>query len=117
MAKRVYKYPLAIADLQNILLPKSAVVLGHPQVQHGVLCLWTLVDPDEKETKRISVVIHGTGHDVPEADDENYRYVGTFQIRAGRLIFHVWLSENKEEEWNHLKSSLHTNGIFWKKSR
>lgn len=84
--KRVYKYKLRIEDLQTIKLPSFAQILT-VQLQKTNLCLWALVDPDETGEDLRTIEIRGTGHNMPETER---KYLGTFQMMAGDLVFHVF---------------------------
>lgn len=86
---RIYKYPLAVDDVQEIEMPSGAMVLT-VQAQDEIPCIWALVDtsPDLVKTKR-RFRTYGTGH--PMEDLEKFpRYVGTYQLRGGALVFHVF---------------------------
>ena len=89
--KTIFKYPLAVQDEQEIMLPAGARVLC-VQVQRGVPCLWAVVDP---EIGKLSHTIHirGTGH--PVEGIENFEYMGTFQLSGGDFIFHVFHERQK----------------------
>lgn len=85
MSKTIWKFALALVDVQEIQIPKRARVLC-VQLQHGAPCLWAHVDPDNMtEVRRFRIV--GTGHPAPE---DVSGYIGTFQIHGGALIFHVF---------------------------
>ena len=83
----VHKYPLKIADEQIIPLPKGARILT-VQTQQGIPCLWTLVDTEAQPEDR-HILILGTGHDSPRPIS-SMRYLNTFQLHDGTLIFHVF---------------------------
>lgn len=83
--RKVYKYPLEITDRVTISMPQGARVLT-VQMQHSNPCLWVWVDPDaplEERTFRIA----GTGHAIVE---RGAAYIGTFQMRHGDVVFHVF---------------------------
>lgn len=84
--RTIYKYPLTVTGHNALRMPKGAEVLT-VQMQHGVPCLWVLVDTDAPECERV-LRIYGTGH--PISDDENALYVGTFQLSGGAFVFHVF---------------------------
>ena len=44
--KRIWKYQLKIDECQTIELPEGFKILSI-DIQHGEICLWTLVDDDE----------------------------------------------------------------------
>lgn len=89
MSKVVYKYPLQMADVQNIAMPAGAKPLS-VQVQKGVPCLWALVDPLNESTVR-EVRIAGTGHQLPDSVHAD-EFVSTFQLHNGTFVFHVFVS-------------------------
>lgn len=84
--KRIFKYPLKVDDLQMVEMPSGAAILT-VQTQNGVPCIWAAVDPDAKRIKR-AFVTYGTGH--PMDDGPAKHYVGTYQLRDGALVFHVF---------------------------
>lgn len=85
--KKIYKYPLKMQGLQNLQLPEGAEILT-VQPQHDQVCLWALVAPENEPASR-TVWIIGTGHPI-EATDHLGRYVATFQLHGGELVFHVF---------------------------
>lgn len=88
---KIYKYPLVVTDEQTIMLPEGAKVLTLEE-QYGEPMLWALVDPDAKKEGRL-VRIYGTGHEVDRSD---LRYVSTFQMHGGALVFHVFMDGDDE---------------------
>jgi predicted regulator of amino acid metabolism with ACT domain len=84
--KRIFKYRIKIDDLQEIQMPVGAEILT-VQVQQETPCIWAMVDDDVPimHTRRIETF--GTGHAVQEAER---KYIGTYQIRNGALVFHVF---------------------------
>jgi hypothetical protein len=81
----IWKYPVPISDLFTILMPTGSRLLS-VQVQGSEPQLWALVDPEAPIVRR-ALRVHGTGHDV--ATDIG-AYVGTFQMRMGTLVFHLF---------------------------
>lgn len=82
----VYKYSVPMTDYFKLALPVGARVLT-VQAQGDEACLWALVDPAaEKETR--SFRLAGTGHPIDERLD--LRFISTFQLRGGLLVFHVF---------------------------
>jgi hypothetical protein len=96
--KTIWKYPLVIKDFQEINLPENAEILT-VQVQNYIPCLWALVDDDpEKDQKMYKIRIAGTGHTMSDYllnSGEEYKYISTFQLDNGSIIFHVFLIKNK----------------------
>jgi len=84
--KTIFKYQLVVEDSQTIKIPKGGDILSL-QVQHGIPCLWILVDTEQKEKESRVFEMYGTGHII---HDYNKKYIGTFIIRKGLLVFHVF---------------------------
>ncbi len=87
--RTIWKYQLEVTDQQSVSMPRNAEIL-HVAAQHGVACLWAEVTPDTPEEDR-SILIVGTGHPIPIGDR---RYIGTFQLSGGALVFHAYEFKN-----------------------
>ena len=85
--KTIWKFPLGVADEQTIEMPQGAKVLA-VQVQGEQVCVWVLVDPHADKERRTFYIV-GTGHDLWD-DWGRLRHLGTFQLRGGALVFHVF---------------------------
>lgn len=84
--RRIFKYALPIMDQAVIPMPLGAEVLT-VQVQSEFPMLWALV-PQETDEKVDRVFhVYGTGNPIYA---ENLDYIGTFQMRDGLLVFHVF---------------------------
>lgn len=95
----IYKYELALRDVQRVRMPAGAVLL-HVGTQRiatlevvssyaataDVLMLWAHVDPSAKVVERLIAVV-GTGNPAPDDLDEA-KYVGTTQ--CGAFVWHVF---------------------------
>lgn len=81
----VWKYQLRHTDVQDLMLPANARILT-VQAQREQACLWVQVDPEAAPERR-RIRIHGTGHEI---GDGLLDYLGTFQLDAGALVFHVF---------------------------
>lgn len=68
-----------------IEMPQGADILTL-QMQGNGPCIWVEVDPGAEKTERFFKT-YGTGHEMKE---EAQKYVGTYQIRGGMLVFHVF---------------------------
>ena len=55
-------------------------------MQGEVPTAWAIVNPDEPY-EAITLRIVGTGHNLP---DEPGRFLGTFQMQGGALVFHAF---------------------------
>lgn len=89
MTTTVHKFALPMADAPRVSMPRGAEVLT-VQVQGGPtpeqVFLWARVNPDAPMEER-PFRVSGTGHALGEGVG---RYVGTFQLHAGLLVFHVF---------------------------
>ena len=85
--KTIWKFILPpIDDVLSISMPIGAQVLT-VQTQQGHPCIWALVEPNNpKEDRRFALA--GTGHSIEFS--EAMDYIGTFQIRQGTLVFHLF---------------------------
>lgn len=83
----VYKYPICTGVPTRIDIPAGATVL-HFAHQHGVFCLWALVDLNSPPEPRTFVVV-GTGHQI---DFPGGRPVhrGTVLMVGEPLVFHLF---------------------------
>jgi hypothetical protein len=82
---KIFKYPLAVSEYQSIQMPRGAQVLSL-QVQGRGPQMWALVEENQPLTDRGFITV-GTGHVVPSHAG---RFVGTYQIQGGALVFHVF---------------------------
>lgn len=84
--RTIYKYKLAVVDEQEIQIPDFAEILS-VQNQNGELCLWALVNSDNKpEPWTIQIV--GTGNPASGINAEDF--IGTVQQHDGGLVWHVF---------------------------
>ena len=88
MADQVFKYPLDVTDVQDITTHDGAELLC-VQMNRDQPCMWVRVDTTKPKVKR-RIFMHGTGHDIHK---DATRFVGTFQMRMGTLVFHVFDSQ------------------------
>jgi len=84
----IWKFQLAVIDSQILSLPRGATILT-VQMQCDDLQLWALCDADSTVEDRIIRII-GTGHSIPPNESERLRYINTFQMGGGSLVFHVF---------------------------
>lgn len=82
----IHKYPLRLSDEDTLLMPKGAKILC-VQVKHTEPHIWAEVDPNAPmEPRKILVV--GTGWEL--GDTSKLRYIDTYQMQNGYLVFHVF---------------------------
>jgi hypothetical protein len=83
--KVIYKYPLLPLATQRIELPRERKFLSlQTQGHNGVI--WYLID-DLEEDEEVVIKTFMTGQSIPESKEEEYKYLGTYQL--GALVFHV----------------------------
>jgi hypothetical protein len=83
----IWKFPFNIGD-QWIEMSHGSRPLT-VQMQGPQPTLWALVDPDQPPCGH-RIQIYGTGQDI-DLTDECSHYVGTFQMRGGSLVFHLFM--------------------------
>lgn len=89
MNKTIYKYPLLVTDYQEVLMPIASEILTI-QIQDENACLWALVDPKETIVEYRSIEIFGTGHPIHYDMGVSRKYISTFQLQGGNLVFHAF---------------------------
>jgi len=82
----IWKYPLKVTDENRLELPKGAEILC-VQVQNTDPWLWALVNSLETEKEVHLIETFGTGHKISGAPR---KYIGTYQLHNGGLVFHVF---------------------------
>jgi histone acetyltransferase (RNA polymerase elongator complex component) len=83
----VWKYPIPCEDNIKIAMPRGAQLLS-VQAQGGEEpCLRALVQTDAEPVER-RFRLAGTGHPIKSVEGLNF--VGTFQMRGGALVFHLF---------------------------
>jgi len=87
MARAVWKYPIPKQREFVVSMPTGAQGLC-VQVQLDSPCLWALVDTGAPLEER-RFLLAGTGEDILVAPGL-LRYIGTFQLRGGTLMFHLF---------------------------
>jgi hypothetical protein len=89
MKRTIWKYPLALTDTQNVMMPEGAEILTAQIQDRTGLCLWALVNSDAPKQRR-EIEVLGTGNHVPEA---KRRYISTVQMVGGTLVWHIFERE------------------------
>lgn len=84
--KTIWKFELTLHGA--IEMPDGANILT-VQEQRGVPCIWAEVDTNAPMVKR-HFDIYGTGHEMKVDMGVERKYIGTFQIQGGALVFHVF---------------------------
>lgn len=86
--KEIWKFEVG-PRFSDVEMPRDARVLS-AQVQHGKLCVWALVNPENTKVKRQFLVL-GTGHPAGAVETLNLIFVDTVQMDGGAYIFHVFV--------------------------
>lgn len=81
----IWKYSLKVTDQQELQIPKGGELLC-VQTQADGPCLWVKVDDAQPKVNRY-FAIYGTGNPIR---DITQRYIGTFQMHKGALVFHLY---------------------------
>jgi len=85
--QQIWKYELTLGHPQEIEMPVGAEILTVQSQFENQACLWALVEPANYPVKR-EFEIFGTGVDIYE--NPNRKYIGTYQLRGGIFVFHVF---------------------------
>lgn len=92
MNRRIWKYTLALKALQKVAMPLGArQQLLSVQRQGEDIVLWAIVDADEPRIDRVTVLIVGTGREMPDRCTLQ-SYVGTVETVDG-FVAHVFVVE------------------------
>jgi hypothetical protein len=90
MKQSIWKFPLKTTDYQKVKMPVNAKILC-VQAQNETPCIWAIVNTEAEQEER-EFEIYGTGHPFYEGDHygKEKMFVGTYQLRNGGLVFHVF---------------------------
>lgn len=87
--RTIYKYELKIKDEQKVEISGMREFLKIAE-QNGNLCLWCLVETNDKEVYTAEVVIVGTGHKIDSHLFNKSTYFDSVVMSNG-LVWHVAL--------------------------
>ena len=82
----IYKYTLAVTDVQRVRMPHGARLLSVGIQNDTHLCLWAHVEDSSHKVDRVIAVV-GTGNPAPELDDGT-EYVGT--VISPPFVWHIF---------------------------
>ena len=88
MKKSIWKFQLNPNDKVFVEMPKNAEILS-VQTQKETPCIWALVDPNADKEERCFEVFE-TGHPVHYDMGVDRKFIGTFQLYDGDLVFHLF---------------------------
>jgi hypothetical protein len=83
----IWKFGVAAGEFTHEM-PEGAAILT-VQTQADEPQMWALVDPDQPRRPRRFATL-ATGQPIPEELTGAMRYIGTFQLAEGGLVFHVF---------------------------
>ena len=88
--KTIWKFELTpvINGTHSIKMPKEAEILSI-QTQNEKPQIWAIVN-DEAEKEERFFEIFGTGHKIPCDMGIDRKFIGTFKMHNGTLIFHLF---------------------------
>lgn len=101
--KRIFKYPLPVADYQVLEIPKiedTPVQILSVGTQYEKIVMYAIIDDESTKLKNVEVLIFGTGHPMEDwkrkydVSLDEYRFVSTVSLRGGSIMFHVFVKEN-----------------------
>ena len=82
---QIWKFELKL----EVEMPINAEILTI-QVQHGNVYLWAIVDSEDQEREIRIFENIGTGHTIPDDIGVNRKYIATYQLEGGALVYHVF---------------------------
>ena len=85
----IWKYHLDLKEVNNVTMPKNAIILKVDADCNGQPTLWAQVNPDAKKELR-KFRIFGTGHPITCT---NLEFIGTLQQKHIGLVWHVFEEE------------------------
>lgn len=91
--KTNYKYQVELKDISKLTLPAGSKIIS-VAVQGMEIVLYALVDTDIQEKMVFSVLVLGTGHEIP-FDLNEYTFLGTVSLSDGMLMFHIYYKLDK----------------------
>ena len=78
--KTIYKYPLEPVSEQTYTMPKGVKILSVQWIR-GQVCIYALVDTEEKISETHQFLIIGTGHLIrPNTEPAAHYFLGTFSV-------------------------------------
>lgn len=84
----IYKYPLFLDSWQSLELPKGYQILDI-QIQRDITFLWAMIDNQELELEKITIMIIGTGQPgLQKIDQEKYKHLKT--VQQGYFVWHIF---------------------------
>lgn len=89
MKRVIWKYQLEVTDVQDLEIPIGSILLS-VQTQNEIPCLWALIYNTEAEKEIIRLRTMGTGNPINDEDFDPRDFLGTYQLKNGAFIGHVF---------------------------
>ena len=91
MGKTIWKYPLALTDVQYLEIPGLVQFLPGVHDVRGDVCVYAMVDTTVTDAKKYAIRIVGTGHPA-DFTTGIHSYLGSKVFKDGQLVFHYFAS-------------------------
>ena len=90
----IWKYPLALMDVQEVVVPVGARFLS-AVIQGEVPVVYYLVDPEEFRRQSDYFKVVGTGHQKMASVMTGWGFVATLSQIGGVLMWHIFRKEGR----------------------
>ena len=84
----IWKFGFSPSNEISITMPKGAEILTLQTVGNNPF-IWAFVNSEAENEKR-HFKMYGTGHIIQIKENTMERYIGTYQLYEGTLVFHLW---------------------------
>jgi len=85
--RTIWKFKIQTIDEQQIAMPFGAQILC-VQIQNAEPYIWALIEDDSNQREERWIEVFGTGNPIGNASER--KYIGTYQLDNGNLVFHVF---------------------------
>lgn len=89
MKSVIWKFPLKVSDYQLLEIPIGSVILSI-QTQNEIPSLWALIYNINAPKETIKLRTIGTGISIEMSEIDVRDFLGTYQLKAGRYVYHVF---------------------------
>jgi len=89
MSQSIWKYEFETTDTFSIVMKLDAEILC-VQTQDGQPCIWAMVNTGSLDMEERYFEIFATGHPIKNETGTKRKYIGTYQLRGGALVFHLF---------------------------
>jgi hypothetical protein len=88
MNNTIWKFGFNQSSEILIDMPKGAQILALQTIGEAPF-IWALVDPEAENEER-HFELYGTGHTIIVEESVMKKYIGTFHLYGGKLVFHLF---------------------------